>query len=302
MVVGSNGHDTGRGNTIRLGMLVSHLRDEEKMILSAARDRGISVEVLQDRRLALDLTSPNPPAVDVVLDRCIAHNRGGYALRAFERWGVPTINTSSAVTICDDKVEMTAALAEAGVPTLRTVVAFSIAGALEAAEHFGYPVVLKPVGGSWGRLLAKANSRASLETILGQKQKLGSHHHGVFYIQEYAEKPGRDIRVLAVGDEVVAASYRSAGHWITNVARGATSVRCEVTPELAEISINAVRAVGATLAGIDIVETEDGLKIIEVNSGVEFNGLRTTTDLSIPDVILDHAISAAVLSRWEAVA
>ncbi len=300
MAIGINGHsNNGRGSSIRLGMLVSHLREEEKMILAAAQDRGISVEVLQDRRLTLDLTSPNPPAVDVVLDRCIAHTRGGYALRAFERWGVPTINTSSAAAICDDKVEMTAALALAGVPTLRTVVAFSIKGALEAAETFGYPVVLKPVGGSWGRLLAKANSPQSLTTILEQKQQLGTHHHSVVYLQEYVQKPGRDIRVLVIGDEVIAASYRSAGHWITNVARGATSTRCEVTPEIAEIAIDAVRAVGATLAGIDLVETPDGLKVIEVNSGVEFKGLRTTTDLSIPDVILDHAVSAAVLSRWE---
>jgi [lysine-biosynthesis-protein LysW]--L-2-aminoadipate ligase len=282
-------------------MLVSHLREEEKMILAAARGRGIVVEVLQDRRLVLDLTDPNPPPVDVVLDRCIAHTRGGYALRAFERWGVPTINTSSAVAVCDDKIEMTAALAAASVPTLRTTVAFSIDGALEAAEELGYPVVLKPVGGSWGRLLAKANSAATLRTILEQKQQLGSHHHGVFYLQEYIAKPGRDIRVLVVGDEVIAASYRSAGHWITNVARGATSTRCDVTPEIAGIAVGAARAVGATLAGVDLVETPDGLKAIEVNGGVEFKGLRTTTDLSIPDVILDHAVSAAVLCRWEVV-
>ncbi|MEZ4570776.1 MAG: lysine biosynthesis protein LysX [Thermomicrobiales bacterium] len=283
-------------------MLVSHLREEEKMILSAARSRGITVEVLQDRRLMLDLTAPNPPAVDVVLDRCIAHTRGSYALRAFERWGIPTINTSSAAAICDDKVEMTAALSAEGVPTLKTVIAFSVDGALEVAGQLGYPVILKPVGGSWGRLLAKANSEESLKTILGQKQQFGSHHHSVFYLQEYIEKPGRDIRVLVVGDEVIAASYRNAEHWITNVARGAKSERCEITPEIAEISIAAVRAVGATLAGIDLVETDEGLKVIEVNSGVEFKGLRTTTDLSIPDVILDHAVSAAVLARWEVVA
>ena len=292
----------GRGATLRVGLLVSHLREEEKMILNAAKQRDIEVEVLQDRRLVLDLTGPNPPAVDVVLDRCIAHTRGGYALRAFERWGVPTINSSTATAICDDKVEMTAALAAAGVPTLRTSVAFSVDGALEVAEELGYPVVLKPVGGSWGRLLAKANTAASLRTILEQKQHLGTHHHSVFYLQEYVDKPGRDIRVLVVGDHVVAASYRTAGHWITNVARGAVSTRCEVTPDIAAIAVDAVQAVGATLAGVDLVETSGGLKVIEVNGGVEFKGLRTTTDLSIPDVILDHAVSAAVLSRWEAVA
>ncbi|HLT21606.1 MAG TPA: lysine biosynthesis protein LysX [Thermomicrobiales bacterium] len=302
MAVAIKDYTHGGGQQIRVGMLVSHLREEEKSILAAARRRGISLQVLQDRRLVLDLTGPNPPAVDVVLDRCMAHTRGGYALRAFERWGIPTINSSSAAATCDDKIEMTAALSAAGVPTLQTAVAFSVDGALEAAEELGYPVVLKPVGGSWGRLLAKANSESSLRTILEQKQQLGSHHHGVFYLQEYVEKPGRDIRVLVVGSDVIAASYRSAGHWITNVARGATSTRCEVTPEIAGIAIDATRAVGATLAGIDLVETPDGLKVIEVNSGVEFKGLRTTTDLSIPDVILDHALSSVVLRKWEVVA
>lgn len=302
MAVAIKDYTHGGGQQIRVGMLVSHLREEEKSILAAARRRGISLEVLQDRRLVLDLTGPNPPAVDVVLDRCMAHTRGGYALRAFERWGIPTINSSSAAATCDDKIEMTAALSAAGVPTLQTAVAFSVDGALEAAEELGYPVVLKPVGGSWGRLLAKANSASSLRTILEQKQQLGSHHHGVFYLQEYVEKPGRDIRVLVVGSDVIAASYRSAGHWITNVARGATSTRCEVTPEIAGIAIDATRAVGATLAGIDLVETPDGLKVIEVNSGVEFKGLRMTTDLSIPDVILDHALSSVVLRKWEVVA
>lgn len=302
MAVAIKDYTHGGGQQIRVGMLVSHLREEEKSILAAARRRGISLQVLQDRRLVLDLTGPNPPAVDVVLDRCMAHTRGGYALRAFERWGIPTINSSSAAATCDDKIEMTAALSAAGVPTLQTAVAFSVDGALEAAEELGYPVVLKPVGGSWGRLLAKANSESSLRTILEQKQQLGSHHHGVFYLQEYVEKPGRDIRVLVVGSDVIAASYRSAGHWITNVARGATSTRCEVTPEIAGIAIDATRAVGATLAGIDLVETPDGLKVIEVNSGVEFKGLRMTTDLSIPDVILDHALSSVVLRKWEVVA
>ena len=293
---------TGSEAPIRLGVLVSHLREEEKLILAAARARGIETTVLQDRSLILDLTSGERPDVDLVLDRCVAHTRGSCALRVFDRMGVPTLNSSQAVDTCDDKVVMTAALAAAGVPTLRTAVAFSIESALQVGEKFGYPLIVKPVSGSWGRLLAKANSESSLRTILEQKQQLGSHHHGVFYLQEYIEKPGRDIRVLVVGNDVIAASYRSAGHWITNVARGATSTRCEVTPEIACIALDAARAVGATLAGIDLVETPDGLKVIEVNSGVEFKGLRTTTDLSIPDVILDHAVSAVVLQSWEVVA
>jgi [lysine-biosynthesis-protein LysW]--L-2-aminoadipate ligase len=282
-------HQHGTRSPMRLGVLVSHLREEEKLILAAAAERGFETQVLQDRSLVLDLTSPEPPAIDLVLDRCVAHTRGACILRIFDSWGIPTLNSSQAVDICDDKVMMSAALAAAGVPTLRTAVAFSIESALQIGERFGYPLIVKPVSGSWGRLLAKANSPESLRTLLEQKQQLGSHHHGVFYLQEYITKPGRDIRAFVVGGEVIAASYRNAEHWITNVARGAVSSVCPVTSEIEGMSHAAAQAVGAEIAGVDLVETPDGLKIIEVNSGAEFKGLRSTTSVPIADVIVEHA-------------
>lgn len=282
---------TGTRAPMRLGVLVSHLRAEEKLILAAANARGIETHVLQDRSLVLDLTSPDPPAVDLVLDRCIAHTRGAAALRVFDRWGIPTLNSSQTVDTCDDKVVMSAALAANGVPTLRTAVVFSIESALQVGESYGYPLIVKPVSGSWGRLLAKANSPASLRTLLEQKQQLGTHHHSVFYLQEYIQKPGRDIRSFVVGGDVIAASYRNAEHWITNVARGAVSTVCEVTDEIEQMSRAAADAVGAEIAGVDLVETPDGLKVIEVNSGAEFKGLGSASPVPIADVIVDYAAS-----------
>lgn len=281
----------GSGAPIRLGVLVSHLREEEKLILAAASKRGVETHILQDRSMVLNLTAPVRPEVDLVLDRCVAHTRGACVLHVFDRWGIATLNSSLAVDTCDDKVVMSAALAAAGVPTLRTAVAFSIESALQVGEAFGYPLIVKPVSGSWGRLLAKANSPAALRTLLEQKQQLGNHHHGIFYMQEYIEKPGRDIRSFVVGGEVLAASYRNAEHWITNVARGAVSTVCEVTPEIKQMSRAAAAAVGAEIAGVDLVETADGLKVIEVNGGAEFKGLRSTTTVPIADVIVEHAIS-----------
>lgn len=296
----ANGHHAKHG--VRIGMLVSRLRDEEKTLLQAAARRGIAVEVIQDRQLTLNLSAPEPPAVDVVLDRCLAHVRGGYAVRMFDRWGIPTVNSATSSALCDDKVEMSAELTMAGIPTPRTMVAFSIPSALAAAEELGYPVVVKPAGGSWGRLLSKVNSPAALETILTEKLSYGGPQHGVFYLQEYVEKPGRDIRVLVIGDEIVAASYRNAEHWITNVAKGAASTRCEITPEIADLTLGAAQALGVELAGVDLLETPDGLQVIEVNSGVEFKGLRSTTDHSIPDLILDHVLTRAGCTAVEAVA
>jgi [lysine-biosynthesis-protein LysW]--L-2-aminoadipate ligase len=291
------------GRALRLGVLVSHLRPEEKLILAAARDRGFDVSPLFDRDVVLDLSAPSPAVsgldVDVLLDRCVAHSRSGYVLWAFERWGIPTLNSAEAVQLCDDKARNSLALEAAGVPTLRTLVAFSVESALRACESVGYPAVFKPVTGSWGRLLAKANGPEQARAILAQKQEFGSFHHAIFYVQEFVPKPDRDIRAYVVGDRVLAASYRTSKHWVTNAARGAVSLPCPITPEIEALSQRACAAVGARLAGVDLIETADGLKLIEVNTGGEFKGLMTTTDIDIAAEIVTEAarIAAPVLAR-----
>lgn len=299
-----------RETGIRLGVLVSHLRMEEKLILQAGRKRGIDIEPIFDRKLVLDLSNITGDAgsafsYDVVLDRSVVHSRALYTLKSFESWGVPTLNKSSATQVCDDKGLCSLALGQAGVPTPRTLLAFSIESALEACEILGYPAVFKPVTGSWGRLLAKANGPKQARALLEQKVTLGSYHHALFYVQEYQEKPGRDIRVFVVGDRVLAASYRSADHWITNTARGASSSQCPITPQIEEIVLQACHSVGARLAGVDLIETYDGYTVLEVNTGGEFHGLMTTTDVDIPGEIVEETIRIAheaKLSRVEPIA
>jgi [lysine-biosynthesis-protein LysW]--L-2-aminoadipate ligase len=282
----------------RIGILLSQVREEEKLLLAAFAKRGVEPVRLLDRTLTFELTAlDQPPQLDLVLDRCMAHGRGAVALRAFGALGIPTINSIQSVTITDDKVATTLALAGAGVPTLRTAIAFDIDSALATLERIGYPAVLKPVTGSWGRLLAKVNSPASARSLMEQKRKLGSFHHAVFYIQEYVEKPGRDLRIFVIGDEVVSASYRAAEHWVTNVARGAVSSPCPITPEIAGLSLNAARAVGAEIAGVDLIETAEGLKVIEVNGGAEFKGLMRTTDIDIAGAIASYAIARATMGN-----
>jgi [lysine-biosynthesis-protein LysW]--L-2-aminoadipate ligase len=288
---------SANGRGVRLGVLVSHLRAEEKLILRAARDRGIEVKPVFDRKLVLDITAPTSELagieLDVVIDRSVVHSRAEYSLRTFERWGIPTLNRSAATTVCDDKARCSLALEAAGVPTPRTLLAYSVDSAVEACERIGYPAVIKPVTGSWGRLLAKVNGPAQARTILEQKAELGSFHHNIFYVQEFVQKPGRDIRVYVVGDRVLAASYRASDHWITNSARGAVSLACPVTPEIEELSLRACAAVGARLAGVDLIETPDGLKCVEVNTGGEFKGLMTTTNIDIAGEIVEEAVRLA---------
>jgi [lysine-biosynthesis-protein LysW]--L-2-aminoadipate ligase len=280
-----------------LGVLVSYVRPEEKAILAAARQRGIDVTPIFDRELVIDLSERHAAAsglhFDVVLDRCVAHSRSGYALRALQRWGIPTLNSAEAVRLCDDKAENSLALEVAGIPTPRTLMAFDVDSAIQACEAVGYPAVLKPVTGSWGRLLARVNGPEQARSILEQKKSLGSFHHAVFYVQEYIAKPDRDIRAYVVGDHVLAASYRTAKHWVTNAARGAVSVPCPITPDIEDLALRACAAVGARLAGVDLIETGDGLKVVEVNTGGEFKGLMSTTDVDIAGAIVDEAMRTA---------
>lgn len=298
---GAGGANGGNGTVRhsgapRIGLLITYLREEEKLILKAARARGVEVTTLLERTLALDMSAPDAASagfeVDAVLDRCVAHLPAGYTLKTFERWGVPTINPATATAICDDKALTSLALERAGVRTPRTLLAFSIDSALVACERIGYPAVLKPVTGSWGRLLTKVNGPEQARTILEQKKELGSIHHSIFYVQEFLEKPDRDIRAFVVGERVIAASYRTARHWITNTARGAVSVTCPVTPEIEEIALRSTRAVGARWAGVDLIETADGFTCVEVNTGGEFHGLMTTTDIDIAAEIVDEVLLA----------
>jgi [lysine-biosynthesis-protein LysW]---L-2-aminoadipate ligase len=288
-------------NQVRIGVLMSHVRAEEKQLLAAMVKRGVEPVRLLDRALAFDLTDlsePQPNPLDLVLDRCMAHGRAAVALQAYDALGVKCVNGSRGSSIADDKVATTLALAVASVPTIRTAAAFDIESVLRVLdEKIGYPAVLKPVTGSWGRLLAKVNTPAAARNLLEHKRALGSFHHGVFYVQEYIEKPGRDLRIFVVGDEVIAASYRMNEHWITNVARGAKSLPCPITPEIADISLRATRAVGLDLAGVDLIETDEGMKVIEVNTGAEFKGLIQTTDVDIPGRIVDYVVDAATRER-----
>ncbi len=278
---------------MKLGVLLSQVRIEEKNILARAAQRGIEVVPVYDREVHFDLGHRTFPDVDIVLDRSLVHSRAEYTLRLLSSWGIPTVNSFQASQICDNKFHTTLTFIEAGVPTLRTMVAYTPQSALDAIEELGYPAVLKPNTGSWGRLLAKVNTRAAAEAVLEHKAVLGSFHHSIFYIQEYIEKPGRDIRVFVVGDRAVAASYRNAVHWVTNTARGATSTHAPITPEIEEISLKAARAVGGEIMGVDLVETNEGLKVIEINVGAEFHGLMETTEIDIAGEILDYVVARA---------
>ncbi len=277
---------------MRIGFLHSLIRKEEKLLLDEFRKRkGVELEMLDDRKLVFDLRSR--PDIDVALERSINHSRAMHGMRLLESVGVRCINTSEVARICGDKILTSLALEEAEIPQPDLRIAFTEDSALDAIEQLGYPVVLKPAVGSWGRLLSKVNDREAAESILEHKAILGSYHHSIFYIQKYVEKQGRDIRSFVVGDQCIAAIYRTSKHWITNTALGGVATGCPVSNELAEISIRAANAVGGGIVAVDLFETRGGLLVNEVNYTMEFRNSITTTGVNIPAKIVDYVVESA---------
>ncbi len=252
---------------------------------------NVSLVMLDDRTLAFDLW--NKPEVDVIVERSINHSRALHALRLYQSLGIPCVNTYQVSQTCGDKILTAVALRDKGVPQPEVRIAFTEESALEAIEDLGYPVVLKPAVGSWGRLLSKINDRDAAETILEHKTVLGSYHHSIFFAQKYIEKKGRDIRAFVVGDDCIAAIYRSSDHWITNTARGATASNCPITADLGEICVNAAKAVGGGVLAIDLFESDQGLLVNEVNYTMEFRNSIDTTGVNIPDKVIDYVLSCA---------
>ena len=277
---------------MRVGFLHSLIRGDEKLLIAELQGRGdMELVFLDDRRLVFDLDAR--PPVDVVLERSINHSRAMHALRLFEGVGTVCVNAYEVARRCGDKILTAASLRDQGVPQPEVRIAFTPESALAAIEELGYPVVLKPAVGSWGRLLSKINDRDAAETILEHKAILGSYHHSIFFVQQYVEKRGRDIRSFVVGGECIAAIYRSSDHWITNTARGGRASNCPVTAEVADISLRAAEAMGGGVLAVDLFETERGLLVNEVNYTIEFRNSIDVTGVNIPERIVSYLGEAA---------
>ena len=276
---------------MQVGILYSRIRKDEKLLLSELRDRGHEVTKIDVRKhqFGLDGTTAPVEDLDLVVDRCLSTSRSLYATRFLDSYGVTVVNSPETAKVCADKAENSLALAEAGVPTPETEVSFTKEAAMESIENFGYPCVLKPVVGSWGRLMAKLDSRSAAEAILEHKETLGHYEHKVFYVQEFVDKPGRDIRVLATDGDPVAAMVRSSDHWLTNAAKGAETAAFELDEEAKELVARASEAVGGGLLGVDLMETGDSYTVHEVNHTVEFKALNEAVgeDVDVPANVVD---------------
>ena len=280
---------------MRLAILTSRIRVEEKLLIDALRQRAIAFDIVDDGELLLDLSNPDERwrEYDAVLSRSLSQSRGLAVLNILEHWGVRVYNTAAVTATCNDKLLTTLALLQAGIQTPHTVLAFDSQVAIRGMEMLHYPVVLKPTTGSWGRLLARVNDRDAAEAVLEHRETLGSYQHHIHYIQEHIAKPQRDIRAFVVGERTICAIYRTSEHWVTNTARGAVASNCPVTPELDSLCVRAAQAVGGGILAIDLLEdAQRGLLVNEINATMEFRNSIAPTGVDIPNVMLDYVLSA----------
>lgn len=281
-----------RPDARRIAVFASRVGADEKRLFDAFERRGVPFEHVDPRRQWFPAGQRELPW-SLALNREIGQARAVYAARCLAAAGVDVVNSVDATEVCGDKWLTTQALEAARVPTPRTALGLTPQAALAALDSIGYPAVIKPLVGSWGRLVVRLPDRAAAEGVFEYVGALPGPQSHLGYVQELIDKPGRDIRVIVVGGQVAGAIYRTGEALRTNVALGGRALPCEATPEIEKLSLDAAAAVGADIAGVDLIEDRDGrLLVLEVNHRVEFSGFQSALGdrVGVADRILDHLL------------
>ncbi len=266
------------------------------MIIDTAKREGIGLKLYDTNELAFEVTGDEDgiELADAFLQRCISYFRSIHVTALLESRGRPVVNSFKATSVCGNKLLASIQLSRAKIPTPRTFLTFTEESSLQALEELGYPAVLKPIVGSWGRLIAPINDSDSAKALIESREYMHPIQQ-IYYLQERVNRPERDIRCYVIGDRAVAAMYRhaTAGEWRTNTVRGGIAEKYAITPELAELSVRASEAVGGGAFGVDLMETDSGLVVHEVNHTTEFKNIVRVTGVDIPQLLLEYAIAQA---------
>ncbi len=254
--------------------------------------RGAEVVPLPESAVAFDLHGQGYDALDAVVERCQDYTLAQTALRSLEHLGVRTVNRPATVDLCGNKALMTMKLIATDVPTPRAEIALSTAAALAAIGRLGYPVVTKPMVGGDTQLLALIEDREAAEAILEHKAMLGTDRQHVYFLQEYIAKPGRDIRVLVIGEEPLAAEYRQSESWVTSRDRRAPYIPCPLTPEIDQLARHAARAFGGGILSVDLLESPRGLLVNEVGAINTFRPFEAA-GIDVAGPIADYILAVA---------
>lgn len=279
-------------------IIFDKLRFEEKALHDKAIKRGLRTQLIDAKNMTISTTSKKDELGfgDIVLQRSISHFRGLYITACLEFVGFRVINDFNVSQICGNKLVTSLQLARNNIPVPSTSFAFSAEGARNLMNELGYPVVLKPVVGSWGRGVFPIRDEETANMLLETREENGSALSRIYYVQEMIDRPPRDLRCIVVGDSVVTAIYRysSDSEWRTNVSRGGKAERATITRELEDIVLKAARSVGGGILGVDLMEdTNRGLLVNEVNNTVEFKGAQLVAEIDIADSIVQYALNIA---------
>ena len=271
-------------------VLYGTIRWEEKALLEAGKKKDTNIQMVDCKKLSLDLDKPFNEDYGTVLQRCVSYYRNVHSTAALEGMGVNVINCLKTGVYAGNKLYTHMLLKKLGVPTPYASVAFSKDAALESLEKNGYPKVIKPTVGSWGRMISKLNDKDSAEGIIESRESMYPIYQ-IHYLEEFVKRPPRDIRAIMVGDKIVAAIYRNSEHWKTNMALGGVAEPCKVTPEMEEMCIKAKNAVQGDIVGVDLMESEDkGPVVHEVNNTTEYKNTVRVCEVDIPSLMLKYAI------------
>ncbi len=281
----------------KLRIVFDRVRAEEKMLEEKAIELGHDTKMIDAKITQVNTESKKSDFDfgDVVLERCVSYFRGLYFTACLEFLGVPVINRYEVASNCGNKMVTSLLLKKHNVPTPKTYFSFSSEAALDNLEKTGYPMVIKPVIGSWGRGVMPLKDKDTADAIIEVRELSDGPLDRIYYLQEMVKRPPRDIRVIAVGDQAIAAMYRtSSGSFKTNIALGAEPIACEITKELEDVCIKASKAVGGGILGVDLMEDESqGLVVHEINNTVEFKGLAKVAKKNIPKEMIDFTVKSA---------
>ncbi len=276
-------------------IVFDRLRTEEKMLQKAALDLGHDAVMLDAKitQVNTDSKKEDYDFGDIVLERCVSYFRGLHFTASLEFIDVPVLNKVEVARVCGNKMFMTLLLKKNNVPTPKTYFSFSSEGAADNLEKVGYPLVIKPVIGSWGRGVMPIKDKDAMDAVLEIRAITDSPHDRIYYLQELIKRPPRDIRVITIGDEAIAAMYRkSSGGFKTNIALGADPELCEITKEIEDMAVKASKAMGGGILGVDMMEDDErGLVVHEVNNTVEFKGLTKVAQRNIPKEMIEFALN-----------
>lgn len=282
----------------KIRIVYDRVRTEEKMLEEKAIELGHDTKMIDAKVTHVNTESKKNDFDfgDVVLERCVSYFRGLHFTACLEFLDIPVINKYEVANNCGNKMITSLLLKKHNVPTPKTYFSFSPEAAIENLEKVGYPLVIKPIVGSWGRGVIPLKDRETADAIIEVRELSDGPLDRIYYLQEMIKRPPRDIRVIVVGDQVISAMYRtSSGGFKTNIALGAEPILCEITKELEDVCMKASKAVGGGILGVDIMEDEKrGLVVHEINNTVEFKGLSKVSKKNIPKEMIDFAIKQAI--------